>query len=201
MELNEKLQELRKQKGLTQEELAGRLHVSRAAVSKWESGRGYPSIDSLKAMARLFSVSVDSLISGEELLTVAREENRKRENSIKDLVFGLLDLSVAMFFFLPFFGQKVNGQLQEVSLFGLTEISGWLWITTFGFVVGILIIGLLTLTLQNFDGNVWIKSKYWVSLGLNVIAASLFILCQQPYAAIFLFIYLIIKFLMLINKR
>lgn len=42
MEFHEKLQELRRQKGLTQEELASQLFVSRAAVSKWESGRGYP---------------------------------------------------------------------------------------------------------------------------------------------------------------
>lgn len=54
MELNEKLQELRKQKGLTQEELAERLYVSRTAVSKWESGRGYPNIESLKAVASFF---------------------------------------------------------------------------------------------------------------------------------------------------
>lgn len=48
MEFNEKLSQLRKAKGLTQEELAEALYVSRTAVSKWESGRGYPSIDSLK---------------------------------------------------------------------------------------------------------------------------------------------------------
>ena len=47
MEFNEKLQSLRKNKGLTQEELAEALYVSRTAISKWESGRGYPSIDSL----------------------------------------------------------------------------------------------------------------------------------------------------------
>ena len=51
MEFNEKLQELRKQRGLTQEELAEFLFVSRTAVSKWESGRGYPSIDSLKEIS------------------------------------------------------------------------------------------------------------------------------------------------------
>ena len=48
MEFCEKLQLLRKQNGLTQEQLAGRLFVSRTAVSKWESGRGYPNLESLK---------------------------------------------------------------------------------------------------------------------------------------------------------
>ena len=50
MEFNEKLQKLRKEQNLTQEELAEKLFVSRTAISKWESGRGYPSIDSLKVI-------------------------------------------------------------------------------------------------------------------------------------------------------
>ena len=54
MEFNEKLQELRKQKGLTQEELAEALYVSRTAISKWESGRGDPNSDSLKAISNYF---------------------------------------------------------------------------------------------------------------------------------------------------
>ena len=57
MEFHEKLQELRKSRGLTQEELAEDLYVSRTAVSKWESGRGYPSIDSLKEISKYFSAS------------------------------------------------------------------------------------------------------------------------------------------------
>ena len=76
MEFNEKLQELRKQKNLTQEELAGDLFVSRTAISKWESGRGYPGIDSLKEISRYFSVSIDELLSGEELLSVAENEKQ-----------------------------------------------------------------------------------------------------------------------------
>lgn len=54
MEFHEKLQELRKSRGLTQEELAEALYVSRTAISKWESGRGYPSIDSLKEISNYF---------------------------------------------------------------------------------------------------------------------------------------------------
>ena len=54
MEFHEKLQELRKRKNMTQEELAQALYVSRTAISKWESGKGYPSIDSLKAISTFF---------------------------------------------------------------------------------------------------------------------------------------------------
>ena len=61
MEFHEKLQELRKQKNLTQEELSEILFVSRTAISKWESGRGYPSIDSLKAIAEFFGVTIKAL--------------------------------------------------------------------------------------------------------------------------------------------
>ena len=61
MEFHEKLQELRKQKKLTQEELSEVLFVSRTAISKWESGRGYPSIDSLKAIAEYFGITIDEL--------------------------------------------------------------------------------------------------------------------------------------------
>ena len=66
MDFHEKLQDLRKQKRLTQQELADRLYVSRTAISKWASGRGYPGIDSLKAIAAFFSVTVDELLSGSQ---------------------------------------------------------------------------------------------------------------------------------------
>ena len=66
MEFHEKLQELRKSRGMTQEELAQALFVSRTAISKWESGRGYPSIDSLKELSRFFSVTIDELIAADQ---------------------------------------------------------------------------------------------------------------------------------------
>ena len=104
MEFHEKLQELRKRKGLTQEELAQSLYVSRTAVSKWESGRGYPNIGSLKDIAAFFAVTVDQLLSTDEVLTVAEEDRRRKETHDRALVYGLLDLSMALLFFLPFFG-------------------------------------------------------------------------------------------------
>ena len=92
MEFYEKLQELRKSRGLTQEELAEALFVSRTAISKWESGRGYPSIDSLKEISSYFSVSIDDLLSGEQLIFIAEKENKSNFNSVCDLLLGFVDL-------------------------------------------------------------------------------------------------------------
>ena len=201
MEFNEKLQELRKIKGLTQEELAGSLYVSRTAISKWESGRGYPSIDSLKVIAKFFGVTIDELLSGDELLTIAEEDNKQKEKHFRDLVFGLLDCCIAMFFFLPFFGQKSDGILQEVSLLSLTEIAPYLRTAYFVVTAGIITLGILTLALQNCHQAFWVRNKSNLSLIFNTVGTLLFIISSQPYAAIFLFIFLVLKVLMLIKQQ
>ena len=63
MSLAEKLVTLRKQKGLTQMDLAERLNVSRQAISRWEVGVAVPSTDNLKVLGDLYGVSVDYLLN------------------------------------------------------------------------------------------------------------------------------------------
>ena len=200
MEFNKKLQELRKQKGLTQEELAHALFVSRTAISKWESGRGYPNIDSLKAIAKFFNVSIDELLSGEQLLSLAEEDTKQKESYARNLVFGLLDLSASMFLFLPLFGQKENEIIKGVSLLSLNSISPYLKIGYYAVIIGLILWGILTLALQNCEQVFWVRNKIKASLFLSTIGVVLFIISLQPYAAIFLFAFLIIKILMLIKK-
>ena len=106
MEFCEKLQELRKQYGLTQEALAEQLYVSRTAISKWESGRGYPSMDSLKAIAKYFSVSVDDLLSSDTVLTIAEEDRKRSEKRFDTLAFGLLDCSAGLLLSCPSLGKE-----------------------------------------------------------------------------------------------
>ena len=201
MEFNKKLQELRKQKGLTQEELADRLYVSRTAISKWESGRGYPNIESLKAIAKFFSVTLDDLLSSGEVLTIAEEDNKRKEKHFRDLIYGLLDFCIVMLLFLPFFAEKADGAIQSVSLITLCGVQPYLKIAYFAVVISMIVMGILTLALQNCQGVAWIKSKTTISLILGAIAVLVFMISSQPYAAVFAFALLAMKAFMLIKRR
>ena len=69
MTFGEKLKEARKEAGLSQEQFAQKLSVSRSAVAKWESDKGMPDINNLKAMAQLLDISVDYLLDEDEKLS------------------------------------------------------------------------------------------------------------------------------------
>ena len=200
MEFNEKLQELRKQKGLTQEELAVSLYVSRTAISKWESGRGYPNIESLKAIAKFFSVTVDELLSTDEVLTIAEEDGKRKEKHLRDLMYGLLDICIALLLFLPFFAEDADGIIQSVSLIALDGVQLYLKITYLAVVIGATVMGILTLTLQNCQATAWVKSETTISLILGALLVLLFMISSQPYAAVFAFVLLTIKALILIKR-
>lgn len=200
MEFGEKLQELRKQKGLTQQELAESLYVSRTAISKWESGRGYPGIDSLKAIAKFFSVTVDDLLSSGEVLTIAEAEHEQKEKSLLCVVYALLDLSLAVLLFLPFFADRAGGVIYGASLLTLGGVPTYLKVLYHVLVTGIIVWGILTLALQNSEIAFFGKNKHKISLLLGALLLLLFIISLQPYAAVFSFAVLAIKALMLIKR-
>lgn len=77
MTFSEKLQRLRKGKGMSQEQLAAVLMVSRQAVSKWETGESLPDAGKLVQLSRLFGVSVDILLKEELLLAQAKAPERQ----------------------------------------------------------------------------------------------------------------------------
>ena len=143
MEFHEKLQELRKQRGMTQEELAAALYVSRTAVSKWESGRGYPSIDSLKAISGFFGVSLDQLLSSEAVLTLAEEDSKEQESRTRSLVFGALDCCTGMLLVLPLFGQRDREPIRQVSLLSLTGVAPYMKGAYLGILAALVLWGVL----------------------------------------------------------
>ena len=201
MEFNEKLQQLRKQRGLTQEQLAESLYVSRTAISKWESGRGYPNIDSLVAIAKFFSVTVDELLSTHEVISIAKEDGKCQSRRFCDLTYGFLDIGMIMLLFLPFFAQAAaDGIIGGVSLISLYSVQPYLKVAYFAVVIAAVVFGIVTLALKEVQVLAWIKIKRIISLALGCAAALLFMISSQPYAAVFAFVLLATKALMLIKR-
>jgi transcriptional regulator with XRE-family HTH domain len=201
MEFKEKIQQLRKQKNFTQEELAALLFVSRTAISKWESGRGYPSIDSLKAISKVFSISIDELLSSKEIITIAEEDKKKTALNLRNLLYGLMDLMLAVLFLLPIFGQKNNNVIEFVSLFEINKMGLYIsipYIMIFGI---IMVYGIVEIVLQNLQNKFWNKYITFISLGLTIIGITIFIMTQQPYMAIFFFWTLLTKGFLYIKQR
>ena len=91
--------------------------------------------------------------------------------------------------------------IQSVSLLSLTDAAFYLKAGYYAIVVAIIVSGVLTLTFQNCEKVLWVQSKRKISLLLNTAGVFLFVISQQPYAATFLLIFLIIKALILIKRQ
>ena len=192
MEFHEKLLELRKSKGLTQEELAEALFVSRTAVSKWESGRGYPGIDSLKEISRFFSVTIDELICPQEMIAAAEDDKKAFARRYVSVLCHILDILTAVLLFLPVFGNGADSPA-SVSLFGLTGIQPWLKIVFIALIGMIILNGLCGVILSRFDRPLWNRHRTVTGLALSVIGVGIFICSRQPYAGIICFSILAVK--------
>ena len=195
MEFYEK--ELRKSRGLTQEELAEALFVSRTAVSKWESAKGYPSIDSLKAISSYFSVTIDDLLSAEKLIIIAEKENRSNIQSVCNWLFGLADIFTFMLIFLPLYPKTVGGYIYSVNLLNYTEASELNLCVYWAVFLLLIAAGAWKLVLSQLK---LVKGQRYVTIGSMVLSAVsvLFLaLAGEPYAVTVLFLLLIFKGILL----
>lgn len=121
MIFSEKLQIIRKNHGFTQEELAGKLNVSRQAVAKWESGKNYPDIHSVLLLSSIFNISLDQLIKGD--IEIMKKEISQTEikkfNQIAIILALLLILTIISIApLLKFMG--LYGFIPWLIIFGVT---------------------------------------------------------------------------------
>ena len=193
MEFNEKLQELRKSRGLTQEELAESLYVSRTAVSKWESGRGYPSIDSLKEISNYFSVTIDDLLSSEKLLFIAEKENKSNLRNICDLLFGILDVCSFLLIVLPLYPNTVNGFVYSVNLVAYVQTTSLNRFVYWIMFISLVVIGIIKLTLTKLRIEKCSKILTEVSMVISILMVLFLAITRQAYAVIVVFLLLVIK--------
>ena len=196
MELSEKIKKIRNDNKLTQEQFAEKMLVSRTAVSKWENGTCYPSIDSLKYMSQTFNISLDKLLSSEEILEIAKTENQSNISKYNSLLFCLLDIVRIIFIFLPLYSYKTNNFIYSVSLLNSNDLGTTLKIIFMLIYIMFLVLGIIELIL-NYKGNKIFINK--ISLFLDVISIFVLLFTKQPYVIALMFVIFIIKTIMLAN--
>ncbi|MCR4850854.1 MAG: helix-turn-helix domain-containing protein [Lachnospiraceae bacterium] len=200
MEFNEKLQELRKARSLTQEELAEALFVSRTAISKWEQGRGYPNLDSLKEISKFFSVSVDELICPEEIISAAADEKKDCMDKYISLICNMLDIFLALLMFLPVFGNG-SSDPASVALFAITGLRVWIK-TVFAVLIGVTVLnGICGVIISWFDEPARGRRALVTGMVLSVACSAVFILTRQPYAGIICLAVLVVKGLLMVKGK
>ena len=193
MEFCEKLQELRKSRGLTQEELAEALYVSRTAVSKWESGRGYPSIDSLKEISNYFSVTIDELLSGEKLIFIAEKENKSNIRNICDLLFGAADLLSFLLIVLPLYPKTVEGYIYSVNLWMYTETAAYNRMVYWVLFLALMASGVIKILQTQLKTEKGQKTVTMCSVFLSIGTVLYLVLARETYAAAVAFLLMIMK--------
>lgn len=197
MEFNEKLQALRKSRGLTQEELAEALFVSRTAISKWESGRGYPSIDSLKEISKYFSVSIDELLTGEKLISIAERENKSNIQRICDLLTGLVDLFSFILIVLPLYSNPINGYIYSVNLFDYTETTSFNRLLYWIMFLALVLVGTVKIFITQFELNKGQKIVTDISIVLSIMTILFLAMTREAYAITVAFFLFVVKGILL----
>jgi len=197
VEFHEKLQELRKNRGLTQEELAEALYVSRTAISKWESGRGYPSIDSLKEISGFFSVTIDDLLSGEKILSLAERENKANIRSMCNLLFGMADIGLILLIFLPLYPKETDDFIYSVNLFAYTEISVFKQFIYWSALIFLILVGITKVVLTKCKATKGQKFITCVSMLVSILLVLFFAMTREVYAVVMAFLFLVVKGILL----
>ena len=193
MEFHEKLQELRKSRELTQEELAEALFVSRTAVSKWESGRGYPSIDSLKELSRFFSVTIDELLSGEKLISLAEQENRSNLQRMCGVLFGIADVLAVLLIVMPLYPHTVGDYIYSVNLLRYAEVAPFSRAAYWVMFLTLAAAGGVELLLTNRQPEKSRRPLTVFSVGLHIVMILFLAMSREAYGVSMAFLLFLLK--------
>lgn len=138
MEFGEKVKQLREEKGMTQQKLAEKLYVTRQAVSRWECGARYPDLLTAKKIAQILEVSMDEMLSGEELKRNVEKEPvlaKPVENILQTVLYTIAAVAyllTSIFGIYSFIPREALGKT-PVGIISLPEI-----VTVCGYVLNLL---------------------------------------------------------------
>ena len=141
-------------------------------------------------------MSIDELLSGDQLVLIAEKENKSNLNGLCDLLFGFTDLLSLMLIFLPLYPKPVDGYIYSVSLIEYVEYVDneiWIRMTYWGLFIALTIIGIVNILMVNFKFEKGKKVITFLSVGLSIITVLYLAIAREPYAVTVAFLLLLIK--------
>ncbi len=195
MEVNKKIQKLRKENNLTQDQLAEKLGVSKTYIAKLENGKILPSVKDIKNIARILDVNASDLTSFDDLIFIAESDNYNRSDRKTTLFFAILDILSISFIFMPFY-VKNNGAM---TLIELKPLSSLLYMAYLVLLIVSFIVGVLEIVFSANNKKNKLKNVKLISVVVYALSILVFALSKQSYITAFLFLFLMIKILFLLN--
>ena len=195
MEVNKKIQKLRKENNLTQDQLAERLGVSKIYVARIENGKILPSVKDIKNIARILDVNVSDLTSFDDLIFIAESDNYNKLDRKTTLFFAILDILSISFIFMPFYVKNNNA----MTLIELKPLSSLLYIAYLVLLIVSFIVGVLEIIFSANNKKNKLKNVKLISVVVYTLSILIFALSKQSYITAFLFLFLMIKILFLLN--
>ena len=163
------------------------------------AGRGYPSIDSLKEISNYFSVTIDDLLLGEKLLSIAEKENKSNLRNMCDLLLGILDLCSFILIVLPLYPNLVNGFVYSVNLFAYTQTTMLNRLLYWILFITLVVTGIIKLLLTKFGIERCNKIMTGVSMVISTLSVLFLAMTGETYAVIVVFFLLVIKGVLLLK--
>ena len=122
MEIGKKLKKARVQSGLTQENVAEKINVSRQAISNWENEKSYPDIISVIELSNLYSISLDDLLKGDEKMIEHLEESTNVVKSNQKMIWAII-VNIIVVALLIIFKERTKGGLNKRATVGAPLFS------------------------------------------------------------------------------
>ena len=135
-------------------------------------------------------MSIDDLLSGEQLITIAEKENRSNLNTICDLLLGFVDLFSLMLIFLPLYPKPVNGYIYAVNLFDYVDNDVLIITIYWALFISLTITGIVKILMIYFKSEKGKKAVTFISVGLSIIAVLFLAMAREPYAITIMFLLL-----------
>ena len=173
MAFGEKLQEVRKQSGMTQETFAEQLHVSRQAVSRWESGRGYPEIEKILYICHRYHTTLDALFADELPPVEAEEAEVEQPIAGKPLKRSFVDFLSN----LSPYDKLIGGTLLFIVLLSLMALAhsmkgGSGGNMTFVWIAAIVIFGIAEVLALELGAVLWLQIVVFLAVSIAALIAT-----------------------------